>query len=164
MEQLLLAALLVINQILNAGNAVPAFSLLLYALTFNPRERTARILAFLLGCVSVTYFAEVMAGTAALEAEKQVWLRMQWVGISFVPASYMHFSDALLAATGRPSRGRRVLLIRVAYLRRALSLASVGSTDGLVDGLRMVGGAGHLIAGADFFAFVLFFPARAALP
>ncbi|HJX40441.1 MAG TPA: histidine kinase N-terminal 7TM domain-containing protein, partial [Anaerolineales bacterium] len=113
MEQLLLAGLLVINQILNAGNAVTAFSLLLYALTFNPRERTARILAFLLGCVSVTYFAEVLAGTAALEAEREVWLRLQWVGISFVPASYMHFSDALLAATGRPSRGRRRSLIRV---------------------------------------------------
>ena len=162
MEQLLLAGLLVINQILNAGNAVTAFSLLLYALTFNPRERTARILALLLGCVSVTYFAEVLAGTAALEAEREVWLRLQWVGISFVPASYMHFSDALLAATGRPSRGRRRSLIRVAYLLSALSLASVGYTDGLVDGMRIVGGAGHLIAGAYFFAFVLFFLASAA--
>src|SRR3990172_549308 len=158
MEQLLLAGLLVINQILSAGNAVTAFSLLLYALTFNPRERTARILAFLLGCVSVTYFAEVLASTAALEAEREVWLRLQWVGISFVPASYMHFSDALLAATGRPSRGRRRLLIRVAYLLSALSLASVGYTDGLVDGLRMVGGAGHLIAGGGLFPFLACFP------
>jgi hypothetical protein len=162
MNELLLAGLLVINQILNAGNAVTAFSLLLYALTFNPRERTARILAALLACVSVTYFAEVMAGTAGLDAEKQVWLRMQWVGISFVPAAYMQFSDALLAATGRPSRGRRRNLINIAYLLSGACLAAVGYTDDLVDGLRMVGGAGHLIAGPYFFAYVLFFLAGAA--
>jgi hypothetical protein len=162
MEQLLLAGLLVLNQILDAGNAVTAFSLLLYALTFNPRERTARILALLLGCVSVTYFAEVMAGTAVPDVEKQIWLRLQWVGISFVPAAYMQFSDALLAATGRPSRGRRRLLIRVGYLLSGASLAAVGYTDHLVDGLRIAGGAAHLTAGRFFFAFVLFVAASAA--
>lgn len=162
MTDLLLAALLVINQILIAGNAITAFSLLLYALTFNPRERTARILAILLGCVSVTYFAEVLAGTAAQMVERQIWLRLQWVGICFVPAAYMHFSDALLAATGRPSRGRRRALIQVAYLLSAISLMMVAYGDQLVAGIRTVAGAGHLTAGPYFPAFVLYFLASAA--
>jgi hypothetical protein len=34
------------------------------------------------------------------------WLRLQWVGIAFIPVTYLHFSDALLATTGRPSRDR----------------------------------------------------------
>ena len=106
------AGLPVIVQILNAGNAITAFSLLFYALTFNLRERTARILALLLGCLAIVYATDVLAGTAVLESEKTLWLRVQWLGISFVPAAYMHLSDALLAATGRPSRGRRHWAIR----------------------------------------------------
>ena len=49
------SALPVINQILQAGNAITAFSLVLYALTFNPRERAARLLALLLSCVAIVY-------------------------------------------------------------------------------------------------------------
>jgi len=108
MLETLTSALMVVNQILNAGNAVTAFSLLLYSLTFNPKERTARILALLLGCLALVYATDVMAGTATLESEQQIWLRLQWAGISFGAAGYMHISDALLAATGRPSRGPRV--------------------------------------------------------
>jgi len=44
------------------------------------------------------------------------WLRVQWVGIALLPAAYFQFSDALLETTGRPSRGRRRLAIRLGYL------------------------------------------------
>src|SRR3989304_91744 len=135
MEQLLLAGLLVINQILSAGNAVTAFSLLLYALTFNPRERTARILAFLLGCVSVTYFAEVLASTAALEAGRGVWLRLD-------------------GGRGRSPDRRRVLLRFCAVLPRQRGLHRPQLLEGLPalphpgepspDGLPGVRGTGPL--------------------
>ena len=97
----------VFNQILNAGNAITAFSLLLYALTFNLRERVARSLALMFACVTLVYFFDVLVGTSTSPEEVELWLRLQWVGISFIPAAYLHFSDALLASTGRPSRGRR---------------------------------------------------------
>jgi hypothetical protein len=38
------------------------------------------------------------------------------VGIILLPATYLHFSDALLATTGRPSRWRRRWAVRVSYV------------------------------------------------
>jgi hypothetical protein len=46
----------------------------------------------------------------------ELFLRLQWVGLAFLPASYLHLSDALLVTAGRPSRGRRRGVIRGAYL------------------------------------------------
>ncbi|MGB2894997.1 MAG: histidine kinase N-terminal 7TM domain-containing protein [Anaerolineales bacterium] len=121
----MVAPLLILNQILTAGNTITAFSLLLYALTFNMREKVARSLAVLLACVAVVYFGDVLVATTNYPAETEVWLRLQWLGISFVPAAYLQLSDALLAATGRPSRGRRSRLVGLSYLLSGLTLAGV---------------------------------------
>jgi len=43
-------------------------------------------------------------------------LRLQWVGIIFLPPSYLHLSDALLVTAGRPSRGRRRIAVRLIYV------------------------------------------------
>ena len=107
MYQLSLTALLLLNELLSIGNTITAFSLLLYALTFNLRDRVARAFALLLATVTIAYFGDVLAGSSFPDGEIEMWLRLQWVGISFVPATYMHLSDALLSSTGRPSRGRR---------------------------------------------------------
>ena len=144
-------------QILNAGNAITAFSLLFYALTFNLRERTARILALLLGCLAIVYATDVLAGTAVLESEKTLWLRVQWLGISFVPAAYIHLSDALLAATGRPSRGRRHWVIRFGYLLSTLGFVLAALTPLMIGGLAHVGPIAYLTAGPLFLVFAAFF-------
>ncbi|GMR09739.1 MAG: histidine kinase N-terminal 7TM domain-containing protein [Anaerolineae bacterium] len=147
----------VIVQILNAGNAITAFSLLFYALTFNLRERSARILALLLGCLAIVYATDVLAGTAVLESEKMLWLRVQWLGISFVPAAYMHLSDALLAATGRPSRGRRHWVIRAGYLLSFVAFVLAALTPMLVGDLAHVGPIAYLTAGPLFIVFAMFY-------
>ncbi len=121
----MVAPLLTLNQILTAGNTITAFSLLLYALTFNMREKVARSLAVLLACVTIVYFGDVLVATTNSPAEIDVWLRLQWLGISFMPAAYMQLSDALLAATGKPSRGRRSRLVGLSYLLSGLTLAGV---------------------------------------
>ncbi len=121
----MVAPLLILNQILTAGNTITAFSLLLYALTFNMREKVARSLAVLLACVTIVYFGDVLVATTNFPAEIEVWLRLQWLGISFIPAAYLQLSDALLAATGRPSRGRRSRLVGLSYLLSGLTLAGV---------------------------------------
>jgi hypothetical protein len=40
---------------------------------------------------------------------------LEWLGIIFLPAAYLHLSDALLVTTGHPSRGRRRLAVRLMY-------------------------------------------------
>ena len=157
MLELLTSALTVVNQILNAGNAVTAFSLLLYSLTFNPKERAARILALLLGCLALVYATDVMSGTATLLSEQQIWLRLQWAGISFAPAGYMHLSDALLAATGRPSRGRRHWVIRIGYLLSLLSFVLAALSTELVGPVNRLGPVSFLSAGRLLPAFVAYF-------
>jgi hypothetical protein len=103
------------NQLLSAGIAITAFSLLLYALSFNLRDRVARTFALILVCVVIVFVGETFSSVAGTPRWVEVWLKVQWIGIILLPPAYLQFSDALLATTGKPSRGRRSLLIKVAY-------------------------------------------------
>jgi hypothetical protein len=104
-----------VTQILTAGIAITALALLLYSLTFNLRDRVARSYALILIMVVVVFTAEAIGSTSEGDWLVSFWLRVQWFGILFLPCAYLHFSDALLATTGKPSRWRRYLAIRVAY-------------------------------------------------
>lgn len=119
------AVLITINQILMAGIAITAFSLLLYSLTFNLKVRAARSFAIILICLVIIYSAESIASVAVNLSALEFWLKLQWVGIVFLPAAYLHFSDALLATTGKPSRGKRIFVSRIAYFLSALFLISL---------------------------------------
>ena len=152
----LLSVLQTFNQIVTAGNAITAFSLLLYALTFNLRERVARTFALLMGCVTIVYFGDVLVSTAQQDLELILWLRLQWVGIAFVPAIYIHFSDALLAATGKPSRGRRKIVVVASYVIGFVAFYAVTQTDLLTAELERTAGAGYLRSGPLFPIYTLF--------
>ncbi|MGD8603165.1 MAG: histidine kinase N-terminal 7TM domain-containing protein [Anaerolineales bacterium] len=154
---MIVTILIVVNQILNAGNSITAFSLLLYSLTFNLRERVAQTLALLMGCVTIVYFADVLVFTAAEYETIEIWLRIQWIGISFLPATIFHFSDALLAATGRPSRGRRHRVIWLSYFLGAATLLAVAFTDRIAGELVIAHDAAYLMPGILFPVFVVFF-------
>jgi len=125
MSDLLITILQTLNQLLTAGIAITAFALLLYALTFNLRDRVARSFALILVCVVIVFVGDAIGSTASSPRELQFWLRLQWVGIAFLPATYLHFSDALLATTGRPSRGRRSLVMRLSYVLSLAFLATL---------------------------------------
>ncbi len=111
----LLAGIKTLNQMLTAGIAITAFSLLIYALTFNLRDRVARSFATILLSVVVIFTCEAIQSTVQTPSLVELFLRLQWVGIVFLPASYLHLSDALLVTAGRPSRGRRRLAVRGMY-------------------------------------------------
>lgn len=102
-----------ISQILTAGIAIVAFSLLLYGLSFNLRNRVARSFAWIMFCLVIIFSSESFTATATDAQTINMWLRIQWVGIILLPPSYLNFSDALLATTGLPSRWRRKWAIRV---------------------------------------------------
>lgn len=105
-----------IGQILTAGIAITAFSLLLYSFAFNLRDRVARSFATILVCVVIIFTAEAIGSVTSSLGGGVIWPRIQWIGISFLPAVYLHFSDALLETTGRPSRWRRRIAVRLVYL------------------------------------------------
>lgn len=111
----LLTALITLNNILTAGIAITAFSLFMYALSFNLRDRVARSFAIILLCVVVVFTTEALQNRDVPERGIEFLLELQWIGIIFLPPAYLHLSDALLVTAGRPSRGRRRLAVRLVY-------------------------------------------------
>ncbi|OQY31124.1 MAG: hypothetical protein B6I38_06295 [Anaerolineaceae bacterium 4572_5.1] len=122
----LLAGIQITNEILTAGVAITAFSLFLYALTFNLRDRVARSFAIILLCVVIVFTAESVQNKTVPDWGLDLLLRLQWFGIVFLPAAYLHLSDALLVTAGRPSKGRRRLAIRLMYMVSAGFLLLLG--------------------------------------
>ena len=115
LPETLLAGLQTLNQILTAGIAIMAFSLFLYSLSFNLRDRVARSFAIILLCVVVVFTAEALQDNTVSVQTLDLLMRLQWVGLAFLPAAYLHLSDALLVTAGRPSRGRRRIAVRGIY-------------------------------------------------
>lgn len=144
------------NLILASANVIIAFSLLAYLLTHNFRSSVARAVMALLAFVSVVYASDVIMANVSTTVAALLWLRVQWLGIAFVPAAYLQLSEALLRTTGSVSRGRRIAVL----LSYGVSLASfilAISTDAMVyDGVRSEWFA-HLAPGPLFWAFALFF-------
>ncbi len=117
-----LAGIVTLNQILTAGIAITAFSLFLYALSFNLRDRVARSFAIILLCVVAVFTAEALESSSTEPPLVNLFLHLEWVGIVFLPAAYLHLSDGLLVASGKPSRGRRRALVHLIYLVSAAFL------------------------------------------
>lgn len=115
LPETLLAGLQTLNQILTAGIAITAFSLFLYALSFNLRDRVARSFAIILLCVVIVFTAEALQDSSISTRALDILMRLQWFGLAFLPAAYLHLSDALLVTAGRPSRGRRRIAVRSMY-------------------------------------------------
>lgn len=118
----LLVGIQTLNQIFTAGIAITAFSLLIYALTFNLRDRVARSFATILLCVVIVFTSDAVQSSVKTPDLIDLFLRLQWIGIVFLPPAYLHLSDALLVTAGRPSRGRRRWAVRGVYLISAMFL------------------------------------------
>lgn len=144
-----------VNTILTSGIVILSFALVIYLLIYNYRNNVARAFCALLSCVLVVYFVDLAIEGTPLEASLR-WLRVQWLGIAFTPAAYLHFTDALLRTTNDSSRLRSAAA-RVTYGAGGLILLVVALTDLLVqDGVQEVG-AIHLQAGPYFWLFLLYF-------
>jgi len=105
-----------LSQILMAGVAVTAFSLLLYALAFNLRDRVARSFVWIMICVAISFTAVSLVSTNSDGGLTRFLLLLQWAGVILLPPIYLQFSNAVLATTGKPSKGKRLIAILLAYL------------------------------------------------
>jgi len=152
----LVAILASANRVLSGAIVITTFSLVVYILTHNLRSAVARAFCALLVCVLVVYTGDiVLYQVTSLEAAV-MWLKFQWVGIAFVPAAYLHFSDALLRTTNAFSRLRQVA-VRLSYLGSGALLMLVALTDWVVyDGI-YTPQFSHLRAGPLFWVFTVYF-------
>ena len=144
------------NLILSSAIVIIAFSLLVYIVTHNLRSAVARSFCALITFVTVVYIGDVaLPRIETLEAAIP-WLRFQWLGIAFVPAAYLHFSDALLRTTNLTSPWRRRAVL-ASYVISALLFGLAVSTDLLVHDGRHLPQISHLAAGPLFWIFALYF-------
>ena len=153
---MLTTLLLTVNETLTTGNAIIAVSLLLFNLTRNLNNRVAKTSAVVLACVAVAYVADAFISLEPDNPAHEIASRLQWMGIAFIPAAMYHLSDALLATTGLPSRGRRKRVIRLLYLIGAAFLLSVAFSDSLIL-VVSVQESVSIQAGPAFLIYLLYF-------
>lgn len=155
-NQLVALLLAFINEILAVGIVIIAASLLLYNLTRNLNNRVARASGVVLACVTSVYMVDAFASLGPdLEALRFVG-RLQWVGITFIPAALFHVSDALLATTGLPSRGRRRRIVRLLYLLSTVFFAAAIFTNVIAEPYAFDNSV-QFLAGPIFPIYLLYF-------
>jgi hypothetical protein len=132
MDAAVAALLKLLNETLASAIVVIAASMLLYNLSRNLNDRVARTSAVVLGCLTIVYICDVFVSLGPGIGTYTAALRLQWIGIAFMPVAMLHLSDALLATTGLPSRGRRRRIIRLLYVIAAGFLLLAAFTDLLI--------------------------------
>ena len=105
-----------LSQIFTAGVAITAIALLMYSSGFNLKDKLARTFVIVMATLALMFTTETIANISNSPELIQLWLQIRWAAMAMLPAAYFHFSDALLTITGRPSRGRRTLLVRIFYV------------------------------------------------
>jgi hypothetical protein len=157
MDDLLLTVLTTLNEILSAAIVVVAVSMLLYNLTRNVNNRVARTSAAVLACVTISYVADVFTSLRPSPLTALNVQRLQWLGIAFIPAAIFHLSDALLATTGLPSRGRRRRAVRLLYIVATVFLLLAVFTDVIVYPVPIEDGYFGLRAAPGFLIYLIYF-------
>jgi hypothetical protein len=155
LPDLLVRALELGNLILSSVNAIIGFSLFLYVSTHNLRSSVARAFCALIAFVTVVYTVDVLMAGAQTAASAEFWLRAQWLGIAFVPAAYLHFSNALLR-TMRVSR-LHSWGVWLAYMLGLGALALAFATDMIVGPVDRAGDVLHLTPGPLFWIFAAYY-------
>jgi hypothetical protein len=155
-NEIITTLLVVINEILAAGIVIIAASLLLYNLTRNLENRVARSSGAVLASVTLTYMMDVFLSLNPEPDIMEEAVRLQWIGVAFIPAALFHLSDALLATTGLPSRGRRRAVVRVLYALSTVFLIVSALTDAVAVPI-FVGGEIRLQGQPFFLVYLAYF-------
>lgn len=144
------------NLILAATNVIVAFSLLVYILSHNLRSSVGRAFCALLAFVTVVHAADVVLINVHEPATTFMWLKFQWLGIAFIPAAYLHFSDTLLRTTNSFSRVRRGLVATTYLFGTILVLLTLFTSLLVQDGVD-TSWAVYFQAGPLFWIFSAYF-------
>jgi hypothetical protein len=157
MTDLLLSASLRVGGIFLASvNVIVAFSLLAYIASHNLRSPVARAFCNLLTFMLIVYAGDVIRSNVNSLAAAVPWLRLQWLGIAFVPAAYLHLSDSLLRTTGAFSIWRRGM-VAAGYALGAVSFSLAAFTEWIVRDAVETWEIFHLRAGPLFWAFAIYY-------
>ena len=156
-ETTITAVLSTLNLILSSAGLIIGFSLLIYILIHNVRSSVARAFCALLTFIIIVYSGDVIIGNVESLDRAAPWLRLQWLGIAFVPAAYLHFSDALLRTTNAFSRSRRASVVAAYVVSSVFFVLAVTTSLIIHDGIVLAPPVYHFSAGPLFWPFALYF-------
>ena len=145
-----------INDVLQAIIVIFGTAVVLYNSGRSLREPITRAFCLLITFVSLVYLTELMVSRTIVSDSKEIWLRVQWAGITLVPAAQYHLSDTLLTVTGSRPR-RRKYFIALAYIASLAFLALVVTTDWVAATVIPLERAPHLQGGQGFVYFALYY-------
>ncbi len=161
MYDLLLQLFSLWNFLLAAALVIITFALLLWLFPQSWRNSVQRAFSALLLFVGIVYIGQVFLLRTETLSAAESWLRFKWIGIAFVPAAYVHFSNAVLRSTFYDTKLRRLSTI-IAYLIGVIFLALVLGSDLVVGDPFNYPYATQLRAGPLFYLFALYFFAATA--
>lgn len=144
------------NDVLQAVIVIFGSAVVLYHLGRSLRVPVIRAFTALISFVVIVYLTELLVSRTIISQSAETWLRLEWIGITLVPAAQYQLSDALLTITGSPSR-RRKFLVYAGYGVGLIFLGLVLWTDWVVADLVPMALTPHLTAGPLFPLFGLFF-------
>jgi hypothetical protein len=145
-----------LNELLSSAIIILTFSLFTYMLFYNLRSSIGRGFAVLLACMCLTYIGDVALFNVNNVTDAIPWLKFQWIGIAFIPATYLHFSDVLLRVTKAISSRRRFAVV-VAYIFGFVLLLLATQTEYLVHDPFHFPGVSQFRAGPFFWVFTVYF-------
>ncbi len=148
--------LLFANELVTAATAILSFSLAVYILAHNFRSPVAWGFVALLGSLLVVYIGDLVIPYVTRPLSAQHWLRLQWLGIAFMPAAYLHLSHGMLQAAGYPSHRRSSAVIG-SYALSAFLVALAWFTDVLVQPGYYAPPINQMTAGPLFPFFVAYY-------
>lgn len=154
-----LGAVQLLNRITVTGILVTAFALVIYIGLYNRRSPIARDYAIVLMCVIGTYLGDLLAQVSELDPRTdstELWLRLQWIGIAFIPAASLALSDSLLRATGDSSPLRQ-LAVQIGYGIGAATFILIVITALIATPGVSTEGLTHLTPGPLFYPFTLYY-------
>jgi len=151
-----ITVLVFLNELVTATIAILSLSLAVYIFVNNFRSEVAWGFVALLGSLLVVYLGDLVVPYVTRADSVQRWLRLQWLGIGFMPAAYLHLSDAVLRTTGHPSVRRRAAVIG-SYALSAFFVALAWFSDLVVRAGTYVPPINQLAAGPFFPIFAAYY-------
>ena len=150
----ILAVITLLNRIVVTGVLVTAFSLIIYIGLYNRTRQVALGFALVLACVIGTFLGDLLTQVSTTGSDH--WLRLQWIGIAFIPAVSLALSDKLLGVTG-DSQPLRRFAPQVGYVIGVVIFVLVLTTDLVAVPGISVERLPHLLPGPLFYPFTLFY-------
>ncbi len=145
-----------INDVLQAIIVIFGTAVVLYNSGRSLHEPITRAFCLLITFVSLVYLTELMVSRTIVSDSREIWLRVQWAGITLVPAAQYHLSDTLLTVTGSRPR-RRKYFVALAYFASLIFLLLVVLTDWIAATVVPLARAPHLQGGPGFIFFTLYY-------